>query len=249
VATCREGVSAATRLTDPELGGLMRSALGVSCIFTRRFDEALDILPEALALTQASGNKSDEGYVHNNIAVANAGLRRFDDAAESFGRALDLHTNDNGVATALNNIGYAHVLNRDHAAALEYLPQALTLAQGNEDRTASAELADQHAEPVSLGHIGHTHLEAGDLIAAQEKLDMALAMRTRIPDSYEEAHLHRRLSELAGRLGDPTRAAEHRDQAIQLYFKANALPEAEELATGQRPGDSGTTASRSLAAT
>ncbi|MET0237334.1 MAG: BTAD domain-containing putative transcriptional regulator, partial [Kibdelosporangium sp.] len=302
VATCRSGVAAATRLRDPELGGLMRSALGVSCIFTRRFDEALDVLHEALVLTQASGNRSDEGYVHNNLAVANAGLRRFDDAAESFSRAMELHSGTNALAAALNNVGYAHVLNGDHAASLEHLPRALTLARETGDLAleasvlhglgvahrlrgdceqalkfltqaleanrrvgferhvpvvlndigetlvsagdhplalghftealaASVELTDQHNESISLGHIGHTHLLAGDLPEARRHLTHALALRSRIPDPYEEAHLHRRLSELAGRAGDAATAAEHRDHAIQLYTKANALAEADRLAS------------------
>jgi DNA-binding SARP family transcriptional activator/tetratricopeptide (TPR) repeat protein len=301
VATCRSGVAAANRLQDPELGGLMRSALGVSCIFTRRFDEALDVLHEALVLTQASGNRSDEGYVHNNLAVANAGLRRFDEAAESFGRAMDLHTGTDALAAALNNVGYAHVLNGDHAASLEYLPEALTLARETQDLAleasvlhglgvahrlrgdcdqalsyltealaanrkvgferhvpvvlndigetvlsrgdyplalkhftealaASIELTDQHNESVALGHIGHTHLLAGDLSEAHRYLTHALALRSRIPDPYEEAHLHRRLSELAVKSGDAAKAAEHGDHAIQLYTKANALAEADELA-------------------
>ncbi|MBP2329845.1 tetratricopeptide (TPR) repeat protein [Kibdelosporangium banguiense] len=140
VATCRWGVTAANRLGDPELGGLMRSALGVSCIFTRRFDEALDVLHEALAMTQASGNVRDEGYVHNNLAVANAGLRRFDEAAESFGRALELHTGTSpaAMASALNNLGYAHTENGDFAIGLKHLTQALTLAKDAEDVTLQA---------------------------------------------------------------------------------------------------------------
>jgi DNA-binding SARP family transcriptional activator/Tfp pilus assembly protein PilF len=140
VATCRLGVTAANRLGDPEIGGLMRSALGVSCIFTRRFDEALDVLHEALVLTQTSGNVRDEGYVHNNLAVANAGLRRFDEAAESFGRALELHTGSCPAATAsaLNNLGYAHTENGDFAIGIQHLTRALGLARDAEDLTLQA---------------------------------------------------------------------------------------------------------------
>jgi tetratricopeptide (TPR) repeat protein len=205
VATCRSGVAAANRLRNPELGGLMRSALGVSCIFTRRFDEALDVLHEALVLTQASGNRSDEGYVHNNLAVANAGLRRFDEAAESFSRAMDLHNGTNALAAALNNIGYAHVLNGDHAASLEYLPRALTLARETRDLALEASV---------LHGLGVAHRLRGDCDQALSYLTEALAANRKVGFERHVPVVLNDIGETVASRGDYPLALKHFTEAL-----------------------------------
>lgn len=81
-------------------------------------------------------------------------------------------------------------------------------------------------------------LDAGDPAGAAEQLSLALALRNRVPDAYEEAQLQRTLGDLAERSGDSGAARQHRREAVRLYTKANATDDAERLAahlSGARP--------------
>jgi DNA-binding SARP family transcriptional activator/tetratricopeptide (TPR) repeat protein len=305
VAVGRCGLGAARQRGDPVVEGLMLSGLGVSCIASRRYDEALTHLRQALEIMRATGDLRGEGHVHNNLAAAYAELRRFDEAVGSFGQALDVHTANghrHGQTLTLNNLGYMYgqidqpelslrhlergldlavrdtdprleaailhsmgqTLRRagDLSAALARFASALDLRRGIGDRRGEARtltergttllevpdaaaalddfgaalalcrgLADPHGEAVALANLGRAHLVAGELDAAGERLRQATAARVRVPDGYEEATLHRHLAELCERLGEVAQAARHRDLAVGLYRKVNALPEAAELTT------------------
>ena len=60
-----------------------------------------------------------------------------------------------------------------------------------------------------------------------------VALRIRTPDAYETATVHRDLGDLEERAGNPDEARSHREQAIDLYRKANASASADALASGQ----------------
>ncbi|GHJ47848.1 SARP family transcriptional regulator [Catellatospora sp. TT07R-123] len=124
-------------------------------------------------------------------------------------------------ADTRTTIGTAHLRGGDHDAALAEFEQALALSQ---------ELADQHLESVALANIGRVHLDRPDPVAAGGFLHLALALRSRAPDPYETASILRDLAVLAARAGDAETARDHRQQAVDLYRKANALAEADALA-------------------
>src|SRR5204863_4568453 len=113
-----------------------------------------------------------------------------------------------------------HSRRGDRTAALDHLERALAVAR---------ELADQHLEAVTLNTVGLAHLEAGDTGAARSLFRQALALRGRVPDAYEEAHIRRNLADLEQRCGDPAGAGYHRALAVRLYRKANARDEADRL--------------------
>jgi hypothetical protein len=73
------------------------------------------------------------------------------------------------------------------------------------------------------------HLRAGRAAVAAEHLELALAVRSQVPDGYEEAHIHRDLAELADARGDDAAASQHRGRAVHLYLGVNATAEAEAL--------------------
>ncbi len=176
IELCRRGLAGAQRLGEPATEGLMRSALGVAYVMTRRFDEALDHLHRALPLMRASGDARGEGHVYNNIAAAYTGLRRFDEAAEAFQRALDLLARGNhpvGVALALNNLGHVYTRMAKPELSFEYLRKALTIA-----RT----VGQARFEAAVLHSIGQAHLAHDDHDAALEHFRDALDIRQRIGD-------------------------------------------------------------------
>ncbi|MDI1463199.1 BTAD domain-containing putative transcriptional regulator [Catellatospora sp. KI3] len=165
---------------------------------------------EAAALSSLGQSRLARGeladalsYLHQALAVRRlAGDRRYE-------------------ADTRTTIGTAHLRGGDHDAALAEFEQALALSQ---------ELADQHLESVALASIGRVHLHRPDPVAAGGFLHLALALRSRAPDPYETACVLRDLAALADLAGDRDTAAEHRQHAIDLYRKANALAEADALA-------------------
>jgi DNA-binding SARP family transcriptional activator/Tfp pilus assembly protein PilF len=310
IEMCRLAVAAAGRAGDPALEGLMRSGLGMAYNATRRYQEALTVLGEALPLMRAAGDRRGEGHVLNNMAAAYTGLRRFDAAVTAFTQALSVHSasgNRLGVALAHYNLGHvqvrlrraevglthyrealalapqidsprieaailaglgeAYLLLGDHPQALAQYQRALDMRRRIGDRrvepdtlcdlgtaylqggdypaavahfqqavAVSAATGDANAEAVARGKLGLAYLARGDLVAAREELRHALSLRLRVPDPYEEAHLHRGLADLSERAGDPAGGQRHRERAAALFRAANAPEEAAELAVRHASG-------------
>jgi uncharacterized protein HemY len=82
---------------------------------------------------------------------------------------------------------------------------------------------------MCLKALGMAHLRRDDLDSAGECLRQALAIRTAVPDAYEEAAIYAALVELTRRTGQDAIAAEYRHRAVLLYQQANATSEAEAL--------------------
>ncbi|MFC7246634.1 BTAD domain-containing putative transcriptional regulator [Catellatospora aurea] len=224
VELCRWGVAAASGCGDPGAEGLMRSGLGVALIMTRRFDEALDVLQSALALTRRTGDVRGEGHVHNNIAVAHAGLRRHDAAVEAYQQALALHTasgNALGMALGLNNIGDAYVRMGRAELSLEYLARALPAAR---------ELGNARLEAAALSGLGQAHAALGDFGTALDHLRQALAVRRHRGDRRHEADTRNTIGVTQLRRGDHGAALDEFGRALELsreiadrHLEASAL--------------------------
>jgi tetratricopeptide (TPR) repeat protein len=147
------------------------------------------------------------------------------EALDNFRRALDIRRtigDRRREVDTLTMLGVAYLAQGDHAAAVEQLRAA---------RRLSHDLADQHLVSVSLTQLAQAHLARDELDAAGECLRRALLLRSRMPDAYEEATIHRALAELAERAGQPAVADEHRERAVRLYQKANAATELTELSS------------------
>ncbi|MBB5873460.1 DNA-binding SARP family transcriptional activator/Flp pilus assembly protein TadD [Allocatelliglobosispora scoriae] len=223
IAICRLGVTAADRLGDAAYAGLMRSALGVALNAGRRYAEALDVLAEALPLAIAGGDRRDEGHVHNNMAIAHAGLRRFDEAAVAFGRALELHSRNDpaAVAVALNNVGYAEV--QAGRSPVDRLSTALALAR--EVGNLPLEAAVQHG-------LGLACRNGGDHEAALRWLRDSVDTYRRIGDLRE---VPGGLADIGATLlvtGDHGGALAHFGEALELS-RAHADRHVESVVLGQ----------------
>ena len=213
VEMCRWGVRAAEY--DGGAGeALMRTSFGVACVVTGRYAEALDSLRQALPLVRAGGDPRDEGNVHNNIAAAHSGLRRFDLAIEAFGQALVVHSANRyplGVAMALNNIGHTYVRMGRPELSFDNLGGALT---------ASRRIGNRWLEAAVLHSLGEADLGCGEPDRARGHLGEALAI-------YRELGDHRHQVEVLNALGladldrdQPAAALDHLRPALALVREA-----------------------------
>jgi DNA-binding SARP family transcriptional activator/Tfp pilus assembly protein PilF len=224
VEICRWGLRAAQRVGDPFAEGLMRSSLGVACCEVRRFDEALEHLREALALSHDSGDSRGLGTAHNNIAVALTGLGKLREAAAAFGRALTIHTANDyplGVALALNNLGEIYSRLGDARSSLDHLDRAL-------DRVGT--IGSPRFEAVIRDNIGQTLMRAGEPDQALPHFVQAMAIRREIGDRRSAADTLNHLGLAQLRTGDRSAALVSLREAVDIsrdiadpHFEAVAL--------------------------
>jgi DNA-binding SARP family transcriptional activator/Tfp pilus assembly protein PilF len=210
IEMCRWGVDAARRRADPATEGLMRSGLGVACIMTRRFSDALEHLNEALPLMRSSGDKRGEGHVYNNIAAAYSGLRRFDEAVDAFRQALAIHTANGhrlGIALALNNTGHTFVRMGRPEFSSRDLRTALDI---------SREIGNPRLEAAALHSLGEADLRRGDPDGALEHLGQALAVYRRIGDRRYQAETLNSLAVACLDRKDKVAALSHLAAALAL---------------------------------
>jgi DNA-binding SARP family transcriptional activator/Tfp pilus assembly protein PilF len=215
----------AHRANDDPLGiALACNNIGTAYIRLGRPELGLPQLHQALDITRRIDNPRIEAGVLSTFGEAYLSQRRLSQALAHFQQGLDIRRaigDRRHEVDSLHQIGVTLLAQDDPAAAADQLQAALTLSQ---------ELADQHLISISLTHLATAHLHRDDLDAARECLRPALALRARSPDSYEEATIHRALSDLAARSGQRAAEAEHRERAIALFLKANATAEAAQLA-------------------
>jgi DNA-binding SARP family transcriptional activator/Tfp pilus assembly protein PilF len=215
---------------DRSLGvALALNNIGDAYVRMGRPDLSLEYLDRALAATREIRNARLEAATLSGLGQAHLRSGDLDLALARLGEALAIReqTGDRHYAAeTLNNLGRCHLARGDQPAAIAHLRRALRLSQ---------EIADQHLEALILDTIGRAYLDGDDLTAARGYLKLALALRIRTPDAYETATVHRDLGDLEERAGNPDEARSHREQAVDLYRKANASAEADALALRQDP--------------
>jgi len=152
-------------------------------------------LTAALELSREIGNPRLEAAVLHSLGEAELHRGRYAGALDSFGAALELYRgigDQRYEAETLAGIAETHVCRGEPAAALTVLARAVEL---------SREIADQHLAAVIVHRTGQALSSLGDLAGAAEQFELALGLRMRVPDAFEEASLRRDVAELAERRG------------------------------------------------
>ncbi|WP_306750752.1 AfsR/SARP family transcriptional regulator [Saccharothrix yanglingensis] len=205
--------------------GLALSQRNLGHTYIRMGDAETSLAPlhGALEVFRELGNIRLEAGTLDTLGEAHLLRGEPDVALRDLEQALDLSrkSGDRWLEwEVLADIGVAHLDRAGHG--VEHLEQALAI---------SREVDDRHGVATVLDLLGRAHLRAGDLDAATGALTAALAERSRVPDPFEEAHVHRDLGDLAIRRGDQAVARGHWDRAIRLYRQVGATAEA--AATGR----------------
>jgi DNA-binding SARP family transcriptional activator/tetratricopeptide (TPR) repeat protein len=226
IEMCRLAVAAAQEAGDPALSGLMRSGLGMAYNATRRYQEALTVLGEALPLMRSAGDRRGEGHVLNNIAAAHTGLRRFGAAVTAFTEALKVHSahgNPLGVSLAHYNIGHVQMRLRRAEVALDHYRMALALIP---------EIDSPRIEAAIQAGLGEAYLHLGDHPRALAHYQRALGIRRRIGDRRVEPDTLCDLGTAHLRGGDYPAAVAHFEQALAASADTGD-PNAEAVARGK----------------
>ena len=195
---------------------------GHSYARTGQYAAGLACLDRALVLARHLRVVRWEAWVMNTLGEAHRDQGHLEQALDYFEQSLRLRrqTDDrSNEALTLLAIGATQLRRSGEAAAA-------TFAAASQ---IGEELADRHLVAMALAGAARAALLAGDMATAQGHAQQALALRTLIPDWYEEAELRRTLGELAVVAGDRDTANVQWSQAIDLYRRANAPADAEDL--------------------
>jgi DNA-binding SARP family transcriptional activator/tetratricopeptide (TPR) repeat protein len=179
----RLALRAAQSENDPRAQAAVLGALAIVCRETGSTAEATELLEQAIALTERSGDRKSEGQQRLELGTVRLYRGDFDGAYEEYARAADLASAvaDSAVqAAAANNLG---VVCRDTGRfdeALRHFERAATFSTGlGSGPRPSAGLA--------LINVGMTlHLQ-GRHRAALEKFERALRVTTPAKGHYAEA--------------------------------------------------------------
>lgn len=163
---------------EAEAGARVASALS----FQLRFEEASSEFARAADIYRALGNKLQLGYLLFNQTGSQMQLGLLDDARSSLVAALEIfETFDDfrGRAASLTNLSMVRLLQQAPEEAKDLGLQAVAV---------SREIANSVIEAAALANLGNAERELGDLSAALEHMNDALAIRERLHHSptFEE---------------------------------------------------------------
>jgi tetratricopeptide (TPR) repeat protein len=207
--------------------GAAHRSLGDLGTASEHFSRALELFREA-------GHRLGEASALDQLGVARLRRGSYNGALSDFTEALAIHQSigrPRGIALMNLNIGQTLAASGRHDEAVGYLRTA--------DRQFDA-ISEPYHRARALTALGGALIGSGHPRAAEDPLRRALAITEELGASYDRAHVHIRLADLAGVLGESSRAAGHLEQALDL-FSAMHAPQAEDVRTRLRQQAVGST--------
>ena len=113
------------------------NSLGLALVETRRSEEAIGVLREAMAICREIGDRNREGRALNNLGMALRQVRRFEEAIDAHQEAMAIYreTGDrHREANALGNLGVALQEARRFEEAIGVLREAMAICRETGDR-------------------------------------------------------------------------------------------------------------------
>lgn len=203
---------------DPDLRAEILSSLGISLRRQGRFDDAIEVLDEALAywIRNKPGSTS-EATARNNLAIPLFRTGQVERSGKMFEAALDAYRNALGsdhplTATAVANLGAFFLNSGQLDEAENHLRESLELRQRL--------FGPDHPQVAnSLHALGRVALEGGQPAAAERWFAEANQIRTRTlgEDHFSLAPGFLNLGMIATRLDQLDLAQERIDRAEKLY--------------------------------
>lgn len=188
---------------------------GIVFYFTGRYQEAMLLNRELLAIGQANGDVDRQLAALATLGILNRLLgnsqQSLQDLQETLRLALELgdRTLQN---TCYSNLGGAYLQQDDYVQALSHYRQGLQLAR---------ELKNVRSEGRYLGQLGFIQRQLGDLIAARHlgEQGLAIARRPDIADEENQAALNTDLGSLLVELKEFEPALANFNEALRITRK------------------------------
>ncbi|MFI6132647.1 BTAD domain-containing putative transcriptional regulator [Micromonospora sp. NPDC051141] len=169
----------------------------------------------ALAAASRIGDRTGQGHAHRSLGLACSRLRRYDEAADHLGRALDLFTevgDDSGRAHTCLNLGQLAERQGHHQQALDHSRRASTLFRAAGNRAGRG---------YTLNAVGWQEALLGNYHRALESCDEALRILREVDDVQGQADTWDSLGHAHHRLGDDRRAIACYEHALELFTQVH----------------------------
>ena len=177
---------------------------------TGQWQEAVELLEQALVLYREVGDRQDEGKTL-------IGLGKIADVTGQYAPALDYYHQGLGIAreigdritegATLNNIGLTYSNLGNYSQALDYYQQALTILD---------ELSDRVVIGSTLNNMGLAYERLGDYPQALDHYQQALGILREIGDRATEGVTLSNIGSTHDKLGDYPQALDYYQQALQI---------------------------------
>jgi CHAT domain-containing protein/tetratricopeptide (TPR) repeat protein len=197
----REINTRASRLLD---AGLRANNIG-------RFQEAINLLTQALELYRALEDQRGEANAIGNLGNSYNGLAQHEEAIELYQQALRIfYTTDNQqyVAYVLADLGFSHSNLGNYQQAIDFSWQSLEVARS---------IGNRQAEAVSLGMLGYIYIYLGQYQQSISLSQLSLDIAREIGSQELEGSALGNLGFAYGSLGQNQRAIEFHQGALTIH--------------------------------
>jgi len=154
--------------------------LGAILKFFGKYQEALALYEQSLAIDQKIGDRLGEGATLNNLATTAHAQGDYITALHYLEASLKIQQEIGdrlGEGTTLNNISQIYDAQGDYVTALRYLEASLKISQ---------EIGDRLGEGTTLNNISQIHKVKGDHVTALRYLEASLKIQQEIGDRKGE---------------------------------------------------------------
>lgn len=203
-----EALSLSRALGDAEEEATALNNLCSTYLSLGDWEKARGLCLQALDLARKLGDSVKEARTLNNLGVAARRQLRLEEALALYGQSLELARRSEDVEAqraALNNLGFLHLRMNQLDPAFERSREALGLAGGGRE----AEIDSRHI-------LGTVQRRRGDLRAAREELEKALAASRSRGDREREADVSLSLARALRDEGDLAGALARVESAIEI---------------------------------
>ncbi|MEV4314729.1 BTAD domain-containing putative transcriptional regulator [Actinocrispum sp. NPDC049592] len=196
-----EGAFAAARRLDDQRG--QSTALANIAVIHRelgRLAKAIDLLKQALVISQAAGDQAGEARQTSDLGITYLRIARYREARECFRIALELAErlgSERDVGVLINNLGFVAADLGEYPDALEQFERALVI---------NRDTGSRQGEVLSLANIGRLHGRFHRYQQARSYLTQALVLSREVAYRFGEGWALAWLAAVHRREGDLTSA-------------------------------------------
>ncbi|HEY0083551.1 MAG TPA: tetratricopeptide repeat protein, partial [Pyrinomonadaceae bacterium] len=187
--------------------------LALECIYEGAYEESLEYYEQALKLVGDHPAPFMLGKIYATMAGACWFLKRPQDGIRYLEKAIDYYERTDQRANAIdgyNNLGINLILVGDWARAQIVLERALALASEFDEKGAKAK------EAMILDSLGELYMLRGNLLKAQEHLQLAVRLSDDHGNKWYMCQTLRTLARCHLLMEDSARALEESTQALAL---------------------------------
>ncbi|MBV6626216.1 MAG: CHAT domain-containing protein [Rivularia sp. (in: Bacteria)] len=198
-----------------ELNGAIKNNLGLAYLYQGKYNEAEELIYQALDFFRKINRKIEQGNTLNNLAELYRHRSQYPKSLEYLNQAKAIFTrnkNQLGIGTTMNNIGLVHDELGEHHQALKHYQYSLAIRR---------KIKDKHGIGTSLHNIGFIHDRLEEYDTALEFYQQALKVHHQVNNRGAKASTLNNMGLIHNKLGRNTLALQYLKQSKYIFQKLN----------------------------